>query len=281
MQYSATFRHIDKDFGFDALDLGKWNTEYEDEEDFILALNRMAIASSQHTVVDFPEVEVCAGSKRVIIRSINGLLFYTDLNSQNRKDLKVIPIEIIRLIEGKPLEEVFKRDEEMGVDVYIPPKQQYRSNSTWSTQAIALIIMLVVLGFCSKLIWKDVTHTPRLHTAPQFIPSLIEESDVLRQYAGVYVSEYREGAMLFELTRKGQFSRYEMWFSEERNGFVLLSVDSYLVQVGLHKGSTAMLADEIYLLTPKGDEIITLFGINFSRHHGDLASIGEVLNVKL
>jgi len=86
--------------------------------------------------------------------------------------------------------------------------------------------------------------------------------------------------MIFELTREGQFSRFEMWHSEERNRFVLIPVDSYPVQVGAHNGETAMLADEVYLLMPEGDEIMTLHGVSFNRHHADLASIGEVLDVK-
>jgi hypothetical protein len=106
-----------------------------------------------------------------------------------------------------------------------------------------------------------------------------EESEVLRRYADVYVSEYREGAMLFELTREGLFTRYEMWHSKERNGFVLVSLDAYYVQVGLHEGRTAMLADEILLLELVDYENISLLGVNFRRHNGKLESIGEVLGV--
>ena len=279
MLYSVTFRHIDKDFGFEALDFGKWNAEYDNEEDFTLALNRMAIASSQHAVVDFPEVEVCAQSARAIIRAIDGQLFYTDINSRNRQDLKVVPVEIIRLIDGRPLEEVFQRDEQEP-DHYIPPRHKHRSSANGLTKLAAVFIMLIVLSFCSKFVWRDMTYAPRLHTAPQFIPSLSEESDVLRKFADVYVSEYREGAMLFELTREGRFSRYEMWHSAERNAFVLIELDSYLLQVGMHNGKTAMLADEHYLLLPEGEEIISLHGIQYYRHHGNLASIGEVLDVQ-
>ncbi len=278
MQYSATYKYIDQDFEFDHIPEGTWTAEYADEEAFDLALNRLAIASSQHAVVDFPEVEVRARNARVTVRAINGQLFYTDLHSQNRKDLKVVPVEIIRLIDGKPLEEVFKQDEEPE-EVYVPHKQKHRSGAGWLTKVIALLLMCVILGFSGKLIWKDVTHLPRLHTAPQFLPSLSTEGEVLRQYADVYVSEYREGAMLFELTREGTFSRYEMWFSAERNNFVLVPVDVHPVQVGLHDGETAMLAGEIHLLLPTGDEAIALHGVTFSRHHGDLSSIGEVLEV--
>jgi len=280
MQYSATFRHIDRDFSFEDLEFGKWNAEYESEEDFVLALNRMAISSSQNTVVDFPEVEVRAKSARVIIRAIDGQLFFTDIHSQNRKDLKVVPVEILRLIDGRSLEEVFKREEALEDDVYVPPKHHDRSGAGWLSKLVAVLLMLVVLSFCAHFTWKDIAHAPRLHAAPQFIPSLSEESDVLRKYADVYVSEYREGAMIFELTREGQFSRFEMWHSEERNRFVLIPVDSYPVQVGAHNGETAMLADEVYLLMPEGDEIMTLHGVSFNRHHADLASIGEVLDVK-
>lgn len=291
MQYSATFRYIDKDFGFDALDLGKWNAEYDNVDDFILALNCMAIASSQHVIVEFPEVDVRAKNARVTIRAINGQLFYTDINSKNRKDLRVVPVEIVRLIDGRPLEEVFKREEEevgkgkglsqgQGQEVFIPQKRRFFRGAGWLAQLVAVFAMLAILSFCSKLIWEKMSRVPQLRTAPQFIPSLSEESDVLRRYADVYVSESREGAMLFELTREGQFTCYEMWYSEERNGFVLIPLDSYPVQVGLHNGQTAMLAGELYLLLPIGDEFISLHGTQYHRHHADLANIGEVLDVK-
>lgn len=39
MEYSAKFRYIDIEFGFDALDQGSWSTEYDNEDDFILSLS--------------------------------------------------------------------------------------------------------------------------------------------------------------------------------------------------------------------------------------------------
>ncbi|WPJ95262.1 hypothetical protein SH580_17715 [Coraliomargarita algicola] len=280
MQFVATFRHIDKDFGFEDLEHGSWSADFEDEESFILALNRLAIASSQHSLVDFPEVEVLAKHGRVTVRAINGQLFYTDSHSQNRKDLKVLPAEVVGLLRGQSMEEVFQTapaDEEGYVR---PQTKQYRSGRHQYTSSIALILMCIVLAVCFKLIWRDISHQPRLRSAPDFVPSLSTETGVLRKYADVYVSEYREGSMLFELSREGEFTRYEMWHSEEQGGFVLVNLDSWPVQVGQHEGQTAMLAKEVYLLQPKGDEIITLHGIDYKRHHGSLSSIGEVLEKK-
>lgn len=277
MQYSASYRYINPDFSCAQLEGGTWSAEYAGEEAFITALNRMAIASSQHAVVDFPEVEVKAKNKRVTVRAINGQLFYTDLHSQNRKDLKVVPFEIVRLIAGLPLEEVFRSEKADDEEVYLPPKHKHRRGASPLTKLLAVIIMCVILAICTKLVWEDLTHLPRLHSAPHFIPSLGSEGEVLRKYADVYVSEYREGAVLFELTREGQFTRYEMWFSPERNRFVLVPMDVHKVQVGLHAGKTALLADEIHLLTPLGDEAIKLHGVTFQRHHSELSSIGEVL----
>jgi hypothetical protein len=280
MQFSATFRHIDKDFGFEALELGRWSEDYEDEESFILALNRMAIASSQQSVFDFPEVEVRAKLRRVTIRAIDGQLYYSDFNSQHQKDLKVVPDEVVSLLGGTPIEGVFQAQESEPT-TYVPPQlKPYRNERNRYITVGALILMLVVLGICSQFIWHDVSQPARLHTAPQFIPSLSEESEVLRKYADVYVSEYREGAMLFELTREGQLSRYEMWHSKQRNGFVLVRVDSSPLQVGRHNGELAMLAGEIYLLVPQGDEMLSLLGVHYRRHHGALTSIGELLDVK-
>jgi hypothetical protein len=278
MPYFATFLHIDQNFEFNDLESGKWNVEYQRQEDFVLALNRMAIASSQHAVVEFPEVDVRLGHTRVTVRAINGQLFYTDVNSQNHKDLKVVPAEVIDLMAGKNVNEVFRRDEEEA-EYVLPKGQKYRDRS-WLTQAIALVIMLVILSFSMQSIWQDVTSAPRLRTAPEFIPSSSQGSEILRQYADIYISEYREGAMFFELTREGQFSRYEMWFNAELETFVLVPIDTHSVKVGTHDGKTAILASDIYLLIPKDGESIELHGIHYMRHHGELTDLGELLDVK-
>jgi hypothetical protein len=277
MQYSVSFRYINPDFTCESLEGGLWHVDYTDDEAFITTLNRMAIASTEPAVVDFPEAEVRAKNKRVTVRAINGQLYYTDLHSQNRKNLKVVPVEIVRLIAGLSLEEVFRSKTTADEAIYLLPKHKPRSGANPLIKLLSVIIMLVILGFCTKLFWEDLTRMPRLHTAPHFIPSLGGESEVLRKYADVYVSEYREGAMLFELTREGRFVRYEMWFSPERNGYVLVPMDVHRLQVGLHNGETAFLADEIHLLTPLGVEAIMLHGVTFQRHHGELSSIGEVL----
>ncbi|MDQ8206849.1 hypothetical protein QEH52_04970 [Coraliomargarita sp. SDUM461003] len=276
MQFSARFRHIDSQFGFETEPLEAWTADYENADLLTIDLNRMAIASSQHAVLDFPEVEICGGQRRATVRAINGQLFYSDLQSQNRKDLKVLPTEVARLLEGQSLDTVFQREE---ADVYEPLQHQvYRSGSSRTIGMLALIGMCVVLGLCSTMVWRDVSDQPRLYREPEFVASSSQEREVLRQYADVYVSEYREGAMLFELSREGQLSRYEMWHSEEQNDFVLIPVDSYPVQVGQHEGQTAMLANETYLLLPVGDEMISLHGINYSRHHGPLSTVGKILN---
>ena len=283
MKLSATFHNIDQDFGFEAeaLKLGSWSADFKDEEAFIEALHRMAIASSQHSLVDFPEIETRGNSGRVIVRAIHGQLFYTDYNSQNRKDLKVTPVEAVRLLGGEPTAEAFKIEEVPEEAVPLPLEAKpYRRTSKSYAKPVVLILLLIVLSVCSRYVWRDISDQPRLYTAPQFVPSLSEESDVLRKYADVYVSEYREGAMLFELTQQGQFSRYEMWHAEELNSFVLVKIDSYPVKVGQHDGQTAMLANEVYLLELNSDEMIRLHGVDYRRHHGTLSSIGKVVIAK-
>ena len=277
MQLSAKFNHIDKDFGFSDPDGESWSVVFENEEEFVLALNRMAIATSQHSVVEFPEVEVTGRNVRVTIHSIGGQLYYTDLHSQNRKNMKVIPVEIIRLIQGKPLDEVFKRDDEEADETYVPPQRAYQDKTSPVVKVAALLFMCAVVAFTGHKIWKEFSYEPRLSAKPSFIPSLSEESEVLRKYADVYVSEYREGAMLFELTREGKFTRYEMWFSPERNAFVLFFVDSHHVQVGTHGDESAILAGERHLLSLADEETIVLHRIPFKRHHDALSTIGEVL----
>lgn len=278
MEYSAKFRNIDKEFAFEDLELGSWNAEYENEDEFIMALNRMAIATSQHSVIEFPEVEVKAKNMRVTIQAIDGELFYTDLHSQNRKNMKVVPQEVIRLIEGLPLDEVFKREDKAAEEVYVAPNHSYRAARNGTGKSISLIVMLCVVSICGYLVWKELDKTPSLTSTPQFIPDMKNEGEVLRKYADVYVSEYREGAMLFELTKEGQFTRYEMWFSKERNGYILLLVDAHRAQVGSYSGKTGILAGEDHLLVLKDEETITLHGVDFGRHHDTLESIGEVLS---
>jgi hypothetical protein len=277
MQLSAKFNHIDRNFGFSDPDRGPWSVDFNDEDEFVLALNRMAIASSEHAVVEFPEVEVTGKNVRVTIQAISGQLYYTDLHSQNRKNLKVIPVEIVRLIQGKPLDEVFHRDEDAADEAYVPPPRPYQGRTSPVVKVAAVLLMCAVVAFSGLKIWRDFSYEPRLSAKPSFIPSLSEESEILRKYADVYVSEYREGAMLFELTREGKFTRYEMWFSPERNAFVLFVVDSHHVQVGTHGGETAILAGERHLLSLADEETILLHRVSFKRHHNNLSSIGEVL----
>lgn len=53
------------------------------------------------------------------IRAINGALYYTELKSDHRRDLVVTPDEVVRLLEGQPVEQALRRDP--GEEDYIPP----------------------------------------------------------------------------------------------------------------------------------------------------------------
>ncbi|MDQ8194576.1 hypothetical protein QEH59_09075 [Coraliomargarita sp. SDUM461004] len=280
MEYSVTFKHIDRNFGFDQLDSGNWSEEFEDEASFARALHKMALASSQHTVIDFPEVEIHSKHGRVTVRAINGQLYFTDFHSQNRKDLKVVPLEVIRLLGGTPIDELTVPEESVEAEAERPKLKPYRSHGSRVVQVLSLLFMLCVFCLFTTLIWRDMVHQQRLYPIPEFVPSLSQESYVVRKYADVYVSEYREGAMLFSLTRDGVFSRYEMWNSTAGEGYELIHIDTYSLQVGEHEGTLAMLADEHYLLQPEGDEMIRLHGVAYHRHHGTLESIGEVVNAQ-
>lgn len=238
----------------------------------------MAIAASQHSLVDFPEVEVRYKGMRVTIQAIDGELFYTDLHSQNRKNIKVIPVEVIRLLEGKPLDEVFKQEDGQEEPSCASSHHTYQKSTGGPRKLIALLVMFFVISGCTVMIWKEIGTTPSLTSRPQFIPEMKQEGEVLRKYADVYVSDYREGSMLFELTAEGQLTRYEMWFSQERNTFILLLVDTHRVQVGSYSGKIGILAGEEHLLVLKDDETIALHGVDFTRHHDKLTSIGEVLS---
>ena len=83
--------------------------------------------------------------------------------------------------------------------------------------------------------------------------------------------------MLFELSKDGNFSSYEMWFSKTRNRFVLVPVESHIVTAGLYQGVDALLAGEVDLLELKEDAIV-LHGQHFRRLGKKLSSVGEVLS---
>ncbi len=277
MHYTLTVRHINEDFSIpSSTDTTEWQTSFEDNADLILFLNRVAIATSQSAPVDFPEIEIFVDQSfnRFLVKAIQGQLYFTDPHSQNRRDLKVIPEEAIRLLAGKPLEEVFLHEgEDLG---YTPiPQKKSRWPVFLLRQAIVLISIIVVVLSLRYTI-NEVQERESLIEVPRFVQDLESEGPLLRAYADVYVSEYREGATVFELERDGTFTLYELWFSQGQNGFVLVPVASHEVSAGLHNGRPAFLAGQYHLLKLK-DESIELHDVNYRRHGKKLSTIGEVL----
>lgn len=111
---------------------------------------------------------------------------------------------------------------------------------------------------------------------PNFVHTMENEGELLRQYADVYASELREGGTVFELTENGEFSIFELWYSPTKKEFNLVPVETYRVSAGLHQGKPALLAGELHLLELSGDKIV-LHGVSYQRYGKKLSSLGDVL----
>lgn len=274
MPYKVRLSHINPDFGIEPTPETPWSVDVETDDEMVLLLNRVAITSSQEPAADCPELEILVGSKRLLVTAVGGQLYFTEPYSANRQSLKVVPDEIIRLLQNKPLEEVFIEAEAEEAPV------RYSGGASGGSplfKVILWLILLSIMGLSGGVVWKELSYRPRLVIAPDFIPSLSSDSELLRELYGVYVSEYREGGLAFELAEDGRFKLYEMWYSAKRGRFTLVQVASLDVQIGMHADESALLAGEMHLLLPQEEDVISMHGIAFHRHLGVLEEIGEVL----
>lgn len=273
MRYDIRVSHVAEDYTISDEGSELWACRIGDPGDLKLLLNRVAIATTQYPVVDFPEVRISWDSHHVHIRAINGALYYTELKSDHRRDLVVTPDEVVRLLEGQPVEQALRRDP--GEEDYIPPASGGQLGTGQFKRAL-LVLSLVLLVASIFYSWRTLSEQVRLVKAPNFVPTMENEGELLRQYADVYVSEYREGGAVFELTEDGRFSIYELWYSPAEEEYNLVPVDSYRASGGLYKGAPALLAGEAHLLELSGDKIF-LQGVPYERHGKQLSSLGDVL----
>ena len=273
MLFHIRVSNIGEDYRISDLHNEVWTCRIEDAGELVLLLNRVAIATTQFPVVEFPEVRISWDSHHVHIRAINGKLYYTELKSAHRRDLVVTPDEVIRLLEGQPVEQALQRDPDE--DNYVRPSSGGRMGAGQFKRALLLLslALLAVSGFYS---WKTLSDQVRLVKAPNFVHTMENEGALLRKYADVYVSDLREGGAVFELTEDGRFSIYELWFSPKEQEYSLVPVDSFRVSGGLFKGKPALLAGEVHLLKLAENEI-RLHGIPYERHGRGLSSLGDVL----
>ena len=274
MPYKIRLTHIHSDYSVEPTPTKSWSVRIEEDEELVLMMNRVAITSSQHPVVDFPTMEITLGSTRVVVTAVSGQLYYTDPNSPNRQNLKVIAEEAIQLLHGNPLEIVFQPEAE--AETSKPVRYRPSGMGPWP-KAVLLLSMAVIVGFCVKVIKDHLGYRPSLVASIRFIPS-IGGGEVFREVHGIYVDQYREGGLVLEVTKEGHFNLYEMWHSKERGGFILLLIESHEVLVGSQDGQQALLAGEVFLLLPQHGEKLFLNGIMFRRYLGTLKDIGEVLS---
>ncbi len=276
MHYTVHFSHINPDFSVEQRPEAPWSMEAESDEDMIFLMNRVAVTTSQCKVLDFPEMEITVRNKRVTVTSIEGLLYYSDPSSANRRNLKVVPEEVIRLLADVPLEEVF-RDASDSEEVRSVPYCR-KSNGKRVFRLVVFCVMGAALGFLGRVVWKELIEKPSLLRIGHFIPSIEGNEKILEECSAVYVNEYAEGGLAFQLTENGQADFYEIWYSQERQHYVLVPTESLKVQVGTHAGETALLAGQIHLMLPRQDrESIYLHDLLYRRHHGLLQDLGEVL----
>lgn len=273
MGYEIKVSHIRENYTITDKHSEVWTRTIEDVEELKLVLNRVAIATTQYAVVEFPELEIKCESRRVQVRVISGKLYYTEVGSSHRKDLVVIPEEIIRLLEGQSVEQALHRDSEE--DVYIRPTRG-SGYGTKKFKNVFLLICSVVFLITLVYSWISLTQQARLIEPPRFVPTLDHQGELLRKYADVYVSELREGATVLELTDSGEFSLYELWYAPARKKYILMQVEAHSVSAGLFRGEPALLGGAVHLIELQNDSI-SLHGIAYKRYGKALSELGEVL----
>jgi len=275
--YRLRFTNIDPQFGTEAeAEAHAWSAE-ADEEEFRRLLNRLAIATSETAVVDFPEVEITRGTRRAKVTSVGGELFYSDFNSPSRQNLKVVPVEVVRLLKDLPLHEVFAEAEKPEPEIR-PRVRLRRPHRKGGWKAGLLAGCFVVFIICVNSIRRDLTDRPRLFDAPEYevLPAPRAES-MLAEWSGVYVSEFREGGMVVELERDGSFRVFEMWTGEDGGGYDLATVRSGRCTPAVHEGANVFVLGGTHILEPFGAESMRLHGIVFHRFFEPLREIGEVV----
>ncbi|WP_269526640.1 hypothetical protein [Coraliomargarita parva] len=276
MAYHLRLSNIHPDYSIETHCDESWTAEVDSNEDFCMVLNRVAIATSLTPAVEIPEVEVTYGTKRVHVTSIGGELFYSDLNSQSRQNVKVVADEVVQLLHNTSWEDIFnarEEEEEAG-----PRPVRYRKSGLGPfVKSLFLLVLAGVTVFSFYSVWRTLSDQPSLVAIPDFTPApVVRSRSLLSEWSGVYVSEYREGAQVFELKRTGNFSLYEIWSSHASGKNILVPVRESPARAGLHGDQLSILAGEKDLMVPLGEQILKLHGVSFTRHYGPLSQLGEI-----
>ena len=270
--YKLSVNHIDSDFGFGSGAESQWSTRIESDEALVVFLNRVAIATSTNSIVEHPEIEIPAGCRRAIVTAVDGHLFYTELDA-NKQHLKVVADEVVHLLKGLPFEPMAEVESEEEAE---HERHYAHRNSNGGIRIIGWSLLLAILAACSFVLWKEIRYRPSLVEQPKFIEVSEGRSEALKELAGIYIHEYREGGMLFEIQGDGRLDFYELWESRTSKGFVRLPLESHELKVGLHQGEEAYLAGELHLIRPTAEGGLELHGLRFSRYDGRTAELGPV-----
>jgi hypothetical protein len=278
MHYNVQLTNINPDFSVEPKPEEPWTVRVDSDEEMIFLMNRVAVTSSQETMLEFPELEITVFNKRVLVTAIEGMLYYTEPRSENRQNLKVIPQEVICLLANKPFEEISPDASPAEVNASAANLVKGRGLFSWPVLLLACLVLAIGGG---GVLLKKLTIRPSLVGVPRFIPVFVGEKEVIDRFSDVYASEYSQGALVFRLTQDGQAEFYEMWRSEESKRFILVETESLKLQVGAHEGKVALLAGGVHLLVPKDDNLILFDGNEYKRHRGQLNEIGEVLKLNV
>ncbi|HAV12233.1 MAG TPA: hypothetical protein DCX06_01890 [Opitutae bacterium] len=276
MPYKVRLSHINKDFTFDPYPEGYWSDQVPDDSGLIFLMNRVAVAASQHATVEFPEIEINKEGRRVTVTAVNGQLIYNDTHTAHCQNLKVIPDEVIRLLEDKPLDQVFvgRGDEDSGAKLGSYRKARY-------SLAFQIIIFAMMLG---SLFWAGVVYHNEFVVNQSLTEPLefeaepdLEDINTSKTFSGVYYNEIRDGGTVFRISSNGIFEYYEMWYSKQTGLYELHRRLHLPFIVGKHNGELAFLAGEVHLLMPVSDDTIALHNDVYQRSQGPLETFGNVV----
>ncbi len=275
MPYKVRLKNINPDFTFVPPPESSWSDEMADDAALIFLMNRVAVAGyGDESIVEFPEIEIIYGNKRVTVTTVHGQLIYNDPHLPNQQNLKIVPEELIRLLADKPLKEVSREPvRDAG------PEVRYQEQSSWGKvfSGVAVLCMLAIWFVCGRIIYRELSYRPTLIQPHWFIHNAEGQKSLLHKYSGVYVSDYRDGGKVFQILENGKFESYEMWYSRGRNRFILVEQESLPLLIGSQDGKLAFLAGTVHLLLPEDTRTFYLHGDLYRRHNGALNDIGQVI----
>ena len=275
--YKVRVSDINPDFSWDPEPVGTWLKVCEHQDDLVLLLNRIAIATTQGCGAEPPVAEITWGSQRVRVQVLNGFLYYSDLACTSRSNLKILAEEVVSLLSGEQTDAGLQgyqavADQERSCDTEI----RYRANSHRG-RFFLLVACCAVTAFCGYLVLNALLSKPLLVGPPPFTSQEIAGDSLLSDLCGVYVSDFRDGGYVCEIHPEGDFVLYEMWRLERRAGFVLVVVETLALLEGMHYDAPALLAGGVRLIRPLKDGDISMQNIRMMKYAGSVKEIGEII----